>query len=219
MRCRSRSSAGPRARRARSWEATPFDELALEGRDPGFGHRVVVGVAIGARPRGGAELVEPAGVADARVLGGFNLLSQHLDEEGCDGTGSATCGGSCRAASDAVAGSAVGGTVDVSAAVGVRSFREGGGMLAEGASTYVVLLGTTARTQNGHITNDTRDVSRRNVPACNHAICSRKCVARDRACTHVTPQNLHGKEGVDGSSPSEDLDKVPANWHFSVARP
>jgi hypothetical protein len=49
----------------------------------------------------------------------------------------------------------------VSAAVGVRWFREGGGMLAEGASTYVVLLGTRARTQNGHIRNDTRDVSRR----------------------------------------------------------
>jgi hypothetical protein len=51
-------------------EATPVDELALEGRDPGFGHRVVVGVALGADRGGGAELVAPAGVADARVLGG-----------------------------------------------------------------------------------------------------------------------------------------------------
>src|SRR6476661_10865368 len=28
-------------------------------------------------------------------------------------------------------------------------------------------------------------------------------VATDRACTLLPPQNLHGKEGVDGSSPSE----------------
>jgi hypothetical protein len=28
---------------------------------------------------------------------------------------------------------------------------------------------------------------------------------------------LDGKEGVDGSSPSEGLYKVPANWHFTVA--
>jgi hypothetical protein len=75
------------------------------------------------------------------------------------------------AASNAVAGSAVGGTAgvwaavlagdargvvseeaaaaaDVSAAVGVRWFRAGGRMLAELASTYVVLLGTTTRTRS-----------------------------------------------------------------------
>jgi hypothetical protein len=104
----------------------------------------------------------------------------------------------------------------VSAAVGVRWFREGGGMLAEGASTYVVLLGTRARTQNGHIRNDTRDVSRRMFPACNRAICRRKCVARDRACTRVTPRNLHGKEGIDGSSPSEGSAKAAQIAAFSV---
>ena len=37
----------------------------------------------------------------------------------------------------------------------------------------------------------------------NHADCRRNRVASDRVCTRVTPQNLHGKEGVDGSSPSE----------------
>jgi hypothetical protein len=31
------------------------------------------------------------------------------------------------------------------------------------------------------------------------------------------PIGAHGKEGVDGSSPSEGLDKVPANRHFAVA--
>ena len=34
-------------------------------------------------------------------------------------------------------------------------------------------------------------------------ICRRNCVASDRACTRVTAQNLHGKEGVNGSSPLE----------------
>ena len=35
----------------------------------------------------------------------------------------------------------------------------------------------------------------------------------------MTPRNLHGKEGADGSSPSEGLDKVPANWHITVVCP
>jgi hypothetical protein len=39
-------------------------------------------------------------------------------------------------------------------------------------------------------------------------------IARVRAWT---PRNLHGKEGVDGSSPSEGFSKVPVNWHFLVA--
>jgi hypothetical protein len=38
----------------------------------------------------------------------------------------------------------------------------------------------------------------------------------DRACTGVTPPNFHGKEGVDGSNPSEGLRNVPANQHFVV---
>ena len=33
----------------------------------------------------------------------------------------------------------------------------------------------------------------------------------DRACTRVTPRNLHGKEGVDGSSPSEGSAKRPSS--------
>jgi hypothetical protein len=34
------------------------------------------------------------------------------------------------------------------------------------------------------------------------------CVASDRACTRLTLRNLHGKEGVDGSSPSEGSAKA-----------
>src|SRR6266545_714750 len=75
------------------------------------------------------------------------------------------------------------------------------------------------RTQNGHIRNDTRDASRRTSSARTGRICRRNCVASDRACTRVTPRNLHGKEGADGSSPSEGLDKVPANWHITVVCP
>jgi hypothetical protein len=67
------------------------------------------------------------------------------------------------------------------------------------------LTGISAGTQNGHIRNDTRDVLRRISGACNGLICRRNCVASDRACTRVTLQNLHGKEAVDGSSPSEGL--------------
>ena len=46
--------------------------------------------------------------------------------------------------------------------------------------------------------------------------CRRNCVASDRACTRVTPQNFHGKEGVNGSSPLEGLPKIPANRNFVV---
>ena len=81
---------------------------------------------------------------------------------------------------------------------------------------YVVLFHNIPRTQNGHIRNDTRDVSRRILGGSVGPICRENCVASDRACTRVTPQNLHGKEGVDGSSPSEGFDKMPANLHFSV---
>jgi hypothetical protein len=35
----------------------------------------------------------------------------------------------------------------------------------------------------------------------------------------VPRPNFHGKEGVDGSSPSEGLPKVPANRHFVVVYP
>ena len=36
-------------------------------------------------------------------------------------------------------------------------------------------------------------------------------IAGTPPCPRVSPLNLHGKEGVDGSSPSEGLRKSPAN--------
>jgi len=74
----------------------------------------------------------------------------------------------------------------------------------------VVRTDNKPRTQNGHIRNDTRDVLRRISGPSNGAICRRMCVAGDRACPRVTPRNLHGKEGVDGSSPSEGFERSPA---------
>ncbi len=69
-------------------------------------------------------------------------------------------------------------------------------------------LANSARTQNGHIRDNTRDVPRRILTACSRLICRKNCVADDRACTRVTPRNLHGKEGVGGSSPPEGLTKA-----------
>jgi hypothetical protein len=80
----------------------------------------------------------------------------------------------------------------------------------------VVGLVNGARTQNGHIRNDTRDVPRRNRRPGKAPICSKNCVASDRACTRVTPGNLHGKEGVDGSSPSEGFAKFLQVGSFSL---
>jgi hypothetical protein len=53
----------------------------------------------------------------------------------------------------------------------------------------------SSRTQNGHIRNDMRDVSRRMCAVRTSSICRRNCVAIDRGCTRMTPRNLHGKEG------------------------
>ncbi len=74
------------------------------------------------------------------------------------------------------------------------------------------------RTQNGHIRNDTRDVSRRMLPGPDMLISRRNCAEDDRACTRVTRRNLHGKEGVDGSSPSEGSAKSPLRGVFLSAR-
>ena len=43
-------------------------------------------------------------------------------------------------------------------------------------------------------------------------------LANDRACTRATLPNFHGKEGVDGSSPSEGSAKAPHNAGFCFVR-
>jgi hypothetical protein len=52
-----------------------------------------------------------------------------------------------------------------------------------------------------------RDVSRSILDAPFGPIWRKDCVPSDRACTRVTLSNFHGKEGVDGSSPSEGFKK------------
>jgi hypothetical protein len=71
------------------------------------------------------------------------------------------------------------------------------------------------RTQNGHIRNDTRDASQRILDVSFDPICRKNCAASDRECTRVTLLNLHGKEGVNGSSPLEGSAKAPEIGAFS----
>jgi hypothetical protein len=82
----------------------------------------------------------------------------------------------------------------------------------------VALVGIRPWTQNGHIRNDTRDVSRRILNASFEPICRKNYVADDRACTRVTLSNFHGKEGVSGSSPEEGSAKVPQSGASSSRR-
>jgi hypothetical protein len=98
---------------------------------------------------------------------------------------------------------------DVAAAENDLSRRRSGS--GEVCERCVAKIDDGARTQDGHIRNDTRDVSRRIWTACNSPICRRKRVVSDRACTPVTLRNLHGKEGVEGSSPEEGFRKAAAN--------
>jgi hypothetical protein len=81
----------------------------------------------------------------------------------------------------------------------------------------VVSSDSRPRTQNGHIRNDTRDVSRRIAGPLERPICRRNDAADDRACPRIPFPNFHGKEGVDGSSPSEGLGKAPANWTLMLS--
>ena len=94
---------------------------------------------------------------------------------------------------------------------------EGGGRGLATCTRWVVKTDDGARTQNGHIRNDTRDVARRIFSPSTQSICRRNCVASDRACTRVTPLNFHGKEGVDGSSPSEGCRKNTCKLTYCVA--
>ena len=58
---------------------------------------------------------------------------------------------------------------------------EGLSPVAPAIDPLVVTSSNTPRTQNGHITNDARDVSRRVASDRKGVICSENCVADDRA--------------------------------------
>ena len=80
-------------------------------------------------------------------------------------------------------------------------------------------MSNSARTQNGHIRNDTRDVSRRISPHSNEPICRRNCVARDRACTRVTPRNLMVSSHGDASGGHRGGVRMPAPDRSTPASP
>ena len=72
--------------------------------------------------------------------------------------------------------------------------------------------------RDGYISSSTSGHTRARSTRLEGAICRKNVSARAPPCPPVPPLNLHGKEGVDGSSPSEGLHKSPANGHFYVAR-
>ena len=88
-------------------EDAALDELALERCDEALGHRIVI--PVGDRPdrRRDPEVLQALGVAHARVLGGFNRSSQHLDRGGCGGQASGMDEGADGPVADEVAGRAV----------------------------------------------------------------------------------------------------------------
>ena len=61
------------------------------------------------------------------------------------------------------------------------------------------------RVRDGYIRSTTRGYARTRLTRRNAPICRSNAIFDARPCTRVPPENLHGKEGVDGSSPSEGL--------------
>ena len=59
------------------------------------------------------------------------------------------------------------------------------------------------RVRDGYISLSTRGHTRARPTRHEGPICRKNVIASARPCPPVPPQNLHGKEGVDGSSPSE----------------
>ena len=67
-------------------------------------------------------------------------------------------------------------------------------------------IGNVARVRGGYASETTVGHARALPTHPYRQICRTNVSANDRACTRLPPQNLHGKEGVDGSSPSEGFD-------------
>jgi hypothetical protein len=76
--------------------------------------------------------------------------------------------------------------------------------------------GNATRVRDGYTRLSTNGHARALPTLCQQLICRTNVLADDRACPRLPPQNLHGKEGVDGSSPSEGLQLNPANGHFML---
>ena len=83
--------------------------------------------------------------------------------------------------------------------VSERGGNQTGGMLS------VSRIDNSTRVRDGYISESSCGHARALPTHYERPICRTNMAADARACTRVPPQNLHGKEGVDGSSPSEGL--------------
>ncbi len=81
--------------------------------------------------------------------------------------------------------------------------------------TSVVLTTDNApRVRDGYISRGTRGYARARETRLERSISRRNVTASARPCLPVPPLNLHGKEGVNGSSPLEGFVRNPANGSF-----
>ena len=67
----------------------------------------------------------------------------------------------------------------------------------------VLQIDNEPRVRDGYISCGTRGHSRAQADSPDRPICRKNMAGHARRWTLVPPLNLHGKEGVDGSSPSE----------------
>jgi hypothetical protein len=85
-------------------------------------------------------------------------------------------------------------------------------------SLLVLQTDNAPRVRDGYNSLCTRGHTQARQTQREAAICRRNVVASARPCPPVPPRNLHGKEGVDGSSPSEGFDVLPAQPPFPLPR-
>jgi hypothetical protein len=76
---------------------------------------------------------------------------------------------------------------------------------AELRTRTVFKTANMARVRDGYTSKSTGGHARALGTHVEVAICRKNVIASARPCPPVPPQDLHGKEGVDGSSPSEGL--------------
>jgi hypothetical protein len=78
---------------------------------------------------------------------------------------------------------------------------------------FVLKIDNAPRVRDGYIRLGTRGHARARSTRFEAPICRKNVTASVRTCSPVPASNLHGKEGVDGSSPSEGsgIKELPAN--------
>jgi hypothetical protein len=81
----------------------------------------------------------------------------------------------------------------------------------------VLKTDNTPRVRDRYVSLSTSGYARALATRTEARICRPNVPANDRTCPPFPPQNFHGKEGVDGSSPSEWFSQKPCKWAYSVA--